>query len=128
MDTFNPGTEPRTVDFFDASDGELICQLEPVGHKGIMCLNRFDPVGNILASAHGTHILLWKPKYSETNTSSNSDICQKVQVPMRRPLVSEDDFKKKKGNKTIKKIKSHFNNHKKRVCNYCKHCCFYSYC
>nr|CAH0102826.1 unnamed protein product [Daphnia galeata] len=105
MDTYNPGTEPLTVDFFDASDGELICQLEPVGHKGIMCLNRFDPVGNILASAHGTHILLWKPKYSETNTYSNSDICQKVQAPMRRPLVSEDDFKKKKGNTSSKKKK-----------------------
>ena len=46
----------------------------------------------------------------------------------KNKLEGQEVFKKKKGNKTIKKIKSHFNNHKKRVCNYCKHCCFYSYC
>ncbi|XP_046633095.1 DNA damage-binding protein 2-like isoform X2 [Daphnia pulicaria] len=107
MDTFNPGSEPRTVDFFDASDGELICQLEPVGQKGIMCLNRFDQLGNILASAHGAHILLWAPKYSETNIPSTSDICQSVQAPMRRPLTmdNDNDLKKKKRNTSARKQK-----------------------
>jgi hypothetical protein len=107
MDTFNPGSEPRTVDFFDASDGELICQLEPVGQKGIMCLNRFDQLGNILASAHGAHILLWAPKYSETNIPSTSDICQSVQAPMRRPLTmdNDNDLKKKKRNTSSRKQK-----------------------
>ncbi len=86
-------SEPRSVDFFDASDGSLLYQLEPVGHKGIISLNRFDQVGNVLASAMGQNILLWKPKYSETNNPSVGEV---TKSQMRRPLrAGVDDLKKK---------------------------------
>ena len=88
-------SEPRSVDFFDASDGNLLFQLESVGHKGIMSLNRFDQVGNVLATAMGQNILLWKPKYSETNIPSLTD-GQIIKSKMRRPLrIGDDDLKKK---------------------------------
>lgn len=95
-------SEPRSVDFFDASDGELLYQLESVSQKGIMTLNRFDPVGNVLASAMGQHILLWKPKYSETVMKSMNDDNVSSKPTKRRPLKVDDDDLKKKSRNTKK--------------------------
>jgi len=59
-------SDPRSVDFFDATDAQLMYQLESKSCKGLLNLNQFDSLGNVLLSASGAHILLWKPNYSES--------------------------------------------------------------
>lgn len=51
--------ELRTIDVFDGSSGEMMCQLYDPGYSGITSLNEFNPMGDTLASAMGYHILIW---------------------------------------------------------------------
>lgn len=93
-------TEPRCVDFFDASDGKLLYQLEPEGKNCIISLNRFDSIGEVLASAMGQHILLWRrktPVAVESKFDEPGHGSAKVlrHPPTRRRRDFDDDLKKK---------------------------------
>ncbi|XP_023721030.1 DNA damage-binding protein 2-like [Cryptotermes secundus] len=55
-----PG-ELRTIDFFDADMGTYKYGLSDQGIGGIISLNRFNILGDTLASAMGFNILIWQP-------------------------------------------------------------------
>lgn len=57
-----PGYTPselRTVDVFDGNTGEMVCQLYDPNASGIISLNKFNPMGDTLASGMGFNILIW---------------------------------------------------------------------
>lgn len=102
-------TETRSVDFFDATTGDLLCQLEPKGESGIISLNQFNAIGNVLASGMGRKVLLWKPKELEAIKSNkdvfddSSDIQQNQPIRTSRRIPhnrlnsdSDKDLKKRK--------------------------------
>ncbi|XP_018619508.2 DNA damage-binding protein 2 isoform X2 [Scleropages formosus] len=49
----------RTVDVFDANTGALVCQLHDPNAMGIVSLNKFNPMGDVLASGMGFNMLIW---------------------------------------------------------------------
>ncbi|XP_072193075.1 DNA damage-binding protein 2 isoform X1 [Excalfactoria chinensis] len=51
--------ELRTVDIFDGNTGEMVCQLYDSNASGIISLNKFNPMGDTLASGMGYNILIW---------------------------------------------------------------------
>ncbi|KAJ7414705.1 DNA damage-binding protein 2 [Willisornis vidua] len=51
--------ELRTVDVFDGNTGEMVCQLRDPNASGIISLNKFNPMGDTLASGMGFNILIW---------------------------------------------------------------------
>ncbi|KFO91544.1 DNA damage-binding protein 2, partial [Buceros rhinoceros silvestris] len=51
--------ELRTVDVFDGNTGEMVCQLHDPNASGIISLNKFNPMGDMLASGMGFNILIW---------------------------------------------------------------------
>ncbi|KAM6393398.1 DNA damage-binding protein 2 isoform 5-T5 [Pluvialis apricaria] len=51
--------ELRTVDVFDGNTGEMVCQLHDPNASGIISLNKFNPMGDTLASGMGFNILIW---------------------------------------------------------------------
>ncbi|XP_072842127.2 DNA damage-binding protein 2 isoform X3 [Pogona vitticeps] len=51
--------ELRTVDIFDGNSGEMVCQLHDSNASGIISLNKFNPMGDTLASGMGFNILIW---------------------------------------------------------------------
>jgi len=105
-------SEPRSVDFFDASDGSLLCQIQPAGNDLLMALNKFNPTGRILASAMSSNIVLWKPKYLEAATSSKTalsarDLFKEAgEERKRKAPKKDDDLKKKKSSKSTTSTKS----------------------
>ncbi|XP_076127667.1 DNA damage-binding protein 2 isoform X2 [Alosa pseudoharengus] len=50
----------RSVDVFDANTGYLLRQMLDPNAKGIISLNKFNPLGDVLASGMGVNILVWK--------------------------------------------------------------------
>lgn len=103
------GSEPRSVDFFDASDGKLLCQIEPSNRNGLMSINRFDHIGRVLASTMGQHIVLWELKNEEASSTqregrvkdlfrSAAETRKKRQAPSPKNDEDDDDdgFKKRK--------------------------------
>ncbi|XP_053576306.1 DNA damage-binding protein 2 isoform X2 [Bombina bombina] len=51
--------ELRTVDVFDGQRGDIVCQLYDPYASGIVSLNKFNPMGDLLASGMGFNILIW---------------------------------------------------------------------
>uniref|UniRef100_A0A8D0BG08 DNA damage-binding protein 2 n=1 Tax=Salvator merianae TaxID=96440 RepID=A0A8D0BG08_SALMN len=51
--------ELRTVDIFDGDSGMMVCQLHDPNASGIISLNKFNPMGDTLASGMGFNILIW---------------------------------------------------------------------
>ncbi|XP_075358765.1 DNA damage-binding protein 2 isoform X4 [Mycteria americana] len=51
--------ELRTVDVFDGNTGQMVCQLHDPNASGIISLNKFNPMGDTLASGMGFNILIW---------------------------------------------------------------------
>ncbi|XP_030056749.1 DNA damage-binding protein 2 isoform X2 [Microcaecilia unicolor] len=51
--------ELRTIDVFDGNTGMMVCQLHDSNARGIISLNRFNPMGDTLASGMGFNILIW---------------------------------------------------------------------
>ncbi|KAM4017059.1 DNA damage-binding protein 2 [Anomaloglossus baeobatrachus] len=51
--------ELRTVDVFDGQSGNMVCQLCDPYASGIISLNKFNPMGDLLASGMGFNILIW---------------------------------------------------------------------
>lgn len=62
-----------------------------------MTLNRFDAVGNVLASGMGQNILFWKPKLPDSVRDKEQD---SKPIKRRRVNLDDDDLKKKKNIKT----------------------------
>jgi len=91
-------SDPRSIDFFDATDGQLMYQLESKSCQGLFNLNRFDSLGNVLLSASGAHILLWKPKFPEKASmlDTSPDPKKKQRRPPRNRDSDDEDPKKKK--------------------------------
>ncbi|XP_036440791.1 DNA damage-binding protein 2 isoform X1 [Colossoma macropomum] len=52
--------DERTIDVFDANTGRLVHQLRDPNTHGIVSLNKFSPVGDVLASGMGYNILIWR--------------------------------------------------------------------
>ncbi|XP_076848414.1 DNA damage-binding protein 2 [Brachyhypopomus gauderio] len=51
--------DERTIDIFDANTGRLVNQLKDPNTHGIVSLNKFHPMGSVLASGMGFNILIW---------------------------------------------------------------------
>uniref|UniRef100_A0A4W4FDG7 DNA damage-binding protein 2 n=1 Tax=Electrophorus electricus TaxID=8005 RepID=A0A4W4FDG7_ELEEL len=51
--------DERTIDIFDANTGRLVNQLKDPNTHGIVSLNKFHPMGSVLASGMGYNILIW---------------------------------------------------------------------
>ncbi|XP_075423596.1 DNA damage-binding protein 2 [Ascaphus truei] len=51
--------ELRTVDVFDGQSGNIMCQLYDPYASGIVSVNKFNPMGDLLASGMGFNILIW---------------------------------------------------------------------
>ncbi|XP_030622430.1 DNA damage-binding protein 2 [Chanos chanos] len=66
-DHFLPG-DLRTIDFFDANTGKLVHQLRDPNASGIISLNKFNPMGDVLASGMGFNILVWNRTDSVNST------------------------------------------------------------
>ena len=78
--------ELRTIDFFDAETGALLHQHSEPGVNGIMTLNRFNNIGDTLASATGSKFLIWRPDFRRSELISKKDNYDKTSVN-----GSEDD-------------------------------------
>ncbi|XP_062404161.1 DNA damage-binding protein 2 isoform X2 [Sardina pilchardus] len=52
--------DTRSVDIFDANTGNLLHQMLDPNAKGIISLNKFNPLGDVMASGMGVNILVWK--------------------------------------------------------------------
>ncbi|XP_023695589.1 DNA damage-binding protein 2 [Paramormyrops kingsleyae] len=67
-----PG-ELRTIDIFTPSSGTLVCQLNDPSAPGIISINKFNSMGNVLGSGMGFHILIWEEEMScEENRCANT--------------------------------------------------------
>ncbi|XP_063293638.1 DNA damage-binding protein 2 isoform X1 [Pelobates fuscus] len=51
--------ELRTVDVLDGQNGNIVCQLYDPYASGIVSVNKFNPMGDLLASGMGFNILIW---------------------------------------------------------------------
>uniref|UniRef100_UPI003AAB5D5C DNA damage-binding protein 2 n=1 Tax=Centroberyx gerrardi TaxID=166262 RepID=UPI003AAB5D5C len=51
--------DQRTVDIFDSNTAELVCQLRDPNAPGIISVNKFSPMGDIMGSGMGVNILVW---------------------------------------------------------------------
>ncbi|XP_051917863.1 DNA damage-binding protein 2 isoform X2 [Hippocampus zosterae] len=57
-DRICPG-ERRTIDIFDSNTAELVCQLHDPNVAGIKCINKFNPLGDVIGSGMGVSVVLW---------------------------------------------------------------------
>ncbi|KAK6472531.1 DNA damage-binding protein 2 isoform X1 [Huso huso] len=69
--------ELRTIDVFDANTGGLVCQLHNPNAPGIISLNKFNPMGDTLASGMGFNILIWSRE--EMVTSKQETLLKMMQ-------------------------------------------------
>ncbi|CAN9499364.1 unnamed protein product [Ophioblennius macclurei] len=51
--------DKRTVDIFDSNTAELVCQLHDPTVGGIISVNKFSPMGDVLGSGMGVTALIW---------------------------------------------------------------------
>lgn len=61
----------KTVDFFDGRDGSPVQSLDIPSQK-ISSLNRFNCMGDILATMFQTDIIIWKQNYPESKSSAKN--------------------------------------------------------
>ncbi|XP_072242035.1 DNA damage-binding protein 2 [Leuresthes tenuis] len=52
-------SDRRTIDIFDANTAELVFQLYDSTASGIKSINKFSPMGNVIASGMGVTLLVW---------------------------------------------------------------------
>ncbi|XP_042352211.1 DNA damage-binding protein 2 isoform X2 [Plectropomus leopardus] len=53
-----PGDQ-RTIDIFDSNTAELVFQLQDPTVSGIKSVNKFSPLGDVIASGMGVTVLVW---------------------------------------------------------------------
>ncbi|KAK2717179.1 hypothetical protein QYM36_007329 [Artemia franciscana] len=92
--------ELRTIDFFDADTGKILTQIIPHFKNGIISLNRFDAIGNVMVSGMGWDILVWKPFYPDGQDEKEDDEPTKF----KEAETPEHFIKKKRGGGKTKKI------------------------
>uniref|UniRef100_A0A3Q2Y4B5 DNA damage-binding protein 2 n=2 Tax=Hippocampus comes TaxID=109280 RepID=A0A3Q2Y4B5_HIPCM len=51
--------DQRTIDIFDSNTAELVCQLHDPNVAGIKCINKFNPMGDVIGSGMGVSVVLW---------------------------------------------------------------------
>ncbi|XP_062318414.1 DNA damage-binding protein 2 [Osmerus eperlanus] len=51
--------DTRTIDIYDANSAQLVCQLHDASAPGIISVNKFNPMGDVLGSGMGVNILMW---------------------------------------------------------------------
>ena len=74
----------------------MLHQLEPKGESGIISLNQFNGIGNVLASGMGRKILLWKQNELEGNKSSKDVNDDSSDIQHNRPSPDSDESLKKR--------------------------------
>ncbi|XP_074086692.1 DNA damage-binding protein 2 [Macrotis lagotis] len=84
--------EPRTIDLFDGNSGKLMCQLYDRDCSGIISLNKFNPMGDTLASAMGYNILIWSPEESVRRKQEGLIKAMSEQGLGQRRVASEVDY------------------------------------
>ncbi|KAK7880602.1 hypothetical protein WMY93_032753 [Mugilogobius chulae] len=76
-----PGTQ-RTVDIYDANTEEMVYQLYDAAAPGIKSINKFSPMGDVLASAMSATVLVWDRDESLLNDRHKRvDSAAPVDVP-----------------------------------------------
>ncbi len=87
----------RSIDFFDAANGQLMCQLEDPSNDLIKSINQFNSLGTALASGAGSKVLVWEPKYPTENKSQRLNIDEQIAATepktRNRKRVDANDFK-----------------------------------
>ena len=77
-----------------------------------MSLNRFDSLGNVLASSMGQHVLLWEPKFRDAGSRASKipdepdNFFKDTGTRRKRPRNNDDDDEPKKKKQPSKKQKS----------------------
>ncbi|XP_068168907.1 DNA damage-binding protein 2 [Antennarius striatus] len=98
-DRIFPGDE-RTIDIFDSNTAELVCQIEDPTAAGIKSINKFNPLGDVIASGMGMSLLLWnRGKISQEEPlfsvkSYNRDLFRNLSRNRKGP-ASDPKLKKK---------------------------------
>ncbi|XP_075875411.1 DNA damage-binding protein 2 [Nelusetta ayraudi] len=89
--------DQRTVDVYDSNTAELVFQLQDPDASGIKSVNKFNPLGDVIASGMGVTVLVWDRNETlisdgpqEEETSTSADVLRSSQ---RRPRRSGRDRK-----------------------------------
>ncbi|KAG8126013.1 hypothetical protein E2320_021172 [Naja naja] len=99
--------ELRTVDIFDGNSGEMMCQLHDPNASGIISLNKFNPMGDILASGMGFNILIWDREVMIGKKREDLMQAMKEQRMGLKNIPTKED--RGKGNQTQKQTNSKLN-------------------
>ncbi|KAL0968839.1 hypothetical protein UPYG_G00272570 [Umbra pygmaea] len=78
-----PGTL-RTIDIYDANTGQVACQLLDPNAPGIISVNKFSPMGDVLGSGMGLNILVWTREEMFTNDKRRKELQQGGQLGRAR--------------------------------------------
>ncbi|XP_038838213.1 DNA damage-binding protein 2-like [Salvelinus namaycush] len=74
----------RTIDIYDANTGELACQLLDPNAPGIISVNKFNPMGDVLGSGMGVNILVWNRGETSAGKQQRGELQQEAGVQVGR--------------------------------------------
>ncbi|XP_045561907.1 DNA damage-binding protein 2 isoform X1 [Salmo salar] len=74
----------RTIDIYDANTGELACQLLDPNAPGIISVNKFNPMGDVLGSGMGVNILVWNRSETFAGKQQRGELQQEAGVQVGR--------------------------------------------
>ncbi|XP_038838199.1 DNA damage-binding protein 2-like isoform X1 [Salvelinus namaycush] len=74
----------RTIDIYDANTGELACQLLDPNAPGIISVNKFNPMGDVLGSGMGVNILVWNRGETLAGKQQRGELQQEAGVQVGR--------------------------------------------
>nr|XP_046207537.1 DNA damage-binding protein 2 [Oncorhynchus gorbuscha] len=74
----------RTIDIYDANTGELACQLLDPNAPGIISVNKFNPMGDVLGSGMGVNILVWNREETLAGKQQRGELQQEAGVQVGR--------------------------------------------
>ncbi|XP_038841903.1 DNA damage-binding protein 2-like [Salvelinus namaycush] len=74
----------RTIDIYDANTGELACQLMDPNAPGIISVNKFNPMGDVLGSGMGVNILVWNRGETLAGKQQRGELQQEAGVQVGR--------------------------------------------
>ncbi|KAK6309415.1 hypothetical protein J4Q44_G00208780 [Coregonus suidteri] len=74
----------RTIDIYDANTGELACQLLDHNAPGIISVNKFNPMGDVLGSGMGVNILVWNRGETLAGKQQRGELQQEAGVQVGR--------------------------------------------
>ncbi|XP_007431630.1 DNA damage-binding protein 2 [Python bivittatus] len=98
--------ELRTVDIFDGNSGEMVCQLHDPNASGIISLNKFNPMGDTLASGMGFNILIWNREVLVTKKQEDLMQAMKEQGIGLKNLPQQRGQRQRQSNTGTNKFKT----------------------